>query len=157
MRATTIIALGALLAILMGCYCKRCYGQTLDLWDNDTVIDATEAAEFRRAFYDICNQELETAADILFRVATGSQIPTGTKTVTINTAQLNRWFNTNDNGSFVNRAYWQVGRLAIANKRPPRAIVVESCNSQAASKIPDATKRTRFLNRLDYLTSSEVD
>lgn len=152
-----VIVVTAMLVLLMGCYCKRCYGQTLDLWDNDTVIDATEAAEFRRAFYDICNQDLETAADILFRVAAGSQIPTGTKTVTINTAQLNRWFNTNDNGSFVNRAYWQVGRLAIANRRPPRPIVIESCTLQASTKIPDATKRTRFLNRLDYLTSSEVE
>ena len=157
MRATAIIALGALLAILLGCCCKRCYGQTLDLWDNDTVIDATEAAEFRRAFYDICNQDLETAADILFRVATGDGIPSGTATVTINSAQLNRWFNTANTTSFIDRAYWNTGRIAVQRKRPPRAIVVESCNSQAASKIPDATKRQRFLNRLNYLTSTEVD
>lgn len=157
MRVTAIITLGALLAIMLGCYCKRCYGQSLSLWNNDTVIDATEAAEFRRAFFDICNQDLETAADIIFKLATGASIPSGTATVTINSAQLNRWFNTADTTSFIDRAYWNTGRIAVQRKRPPRAIVVESCNSQAASKIPDATKRQRFFNRLDYLTSTEVD
>ena len=152
-----VIVVTVVLVLLMGCYCKRCYGQSLSLWNNDNVIDATEAAEFRQVFYDICNQDLETAADILFRVATGHGIPSGTATVTINSAQLNRWFNTDDTTSFIDRAYWNTGRIAVQRKRPPRAIVVESCNSQAASKIPNATKRQRFFNRLDYLTSTEVD
>lgn len=155
MKKVTVVT--ALLVLLMGCYCKRCYGQALSLWNNDTIINATEAAEFRQSFFDLCNYSLEDAFSVIFQVAAGSQIPTGTKTVAINTAQLNRWFNTNDNGSFVNRAYWQVGRLAIANRRPPRSIVIESCTLQAPAKIPDATKRTRFLSRLDYLTSSEVE
>lgn len=36
MKVTALIILGALLATMLGCCCKRCYGQTLDLWDNDT-------------------------------------------------------------------------------------------------------------------------
>lgn len=157
MKVTALITLGALLAIMLGCCCKRCYGQTLDLWDNDTVIDATEAAEFRRAFYDLCNQDLDTAAEILFRIATGENIPTGTATVTINNAQLNRWFNTADTTSFIDRAYWNTGRLHINRKTTPRPIVAESCISQANAKIPNATKRQRFLNKLDYITSSESE
>lgn len=151
------IVVTAMLVLLMGCYCKRCYGQSLSLWNNDNVINATEAAEFRRAFYDLCNQDLDTAAEILFRIATGENIPTGTATVTINNAQLNRWFNTADTTSFIDRAYWNTGRLHIKRKTTPRPIVAESCISQANAKIPDATKRQRFLNKLDYITSSESE
>lgn len=155
MKVTALITLGALLAIMLGCCCKRCYGQTLDLWNNDNVIDATEAAEFRQVFYDICNYSLEDAFSVIFRVAAGSQIPTGTKTVTINTAQLNRWFNTNDNGSFINRSYWFIGRDAVKKRQPPRSIVVESCTAQAPDKIVNTQQRQRFLDRISYLMNPE--
>lgn len=155
MKKVTVVTV--LLILLLGCYCKRCYGQALSLWDNDTIIDATEAAEFRRAFFDICNQDLEIAAHIIFKLATGASIPSGTATVSINNAQLNRWFNTADTTSFINRAYWNTGRLHINRKTTPRPIVTESCISQANAKIPDATKRQRFLNKLDYITSSESE
>lgn len=157
MKVTALITLGALLAIMLGCCCKRCYGQTLDLWDNDTVIDATEAAEFRRAFYDLCNQDLDTAAEILFRIATGENIPTGTATVTINNAQLNRWFNTSVNGSFINRSYWRSGLLSINARRPPRPIVAESFTAQAPTQINNETRRARLLKRMEFLTTTESD
>lgn len=155
MKVSAITTLGALLAILLGCCCKRCYGQSLSLWNNDTVINATEAAEFRQSFYDLCNYSLEDAFSVIFQVAAGSQIPTGTKTVTINTAQLNRWFNTNDNGSFINRSYWFIGRDAVKKRQPPRSIVVESCTAQAPDKIVNTQQRQRFLDRISYLMNPE--
>lgn len=155
MKKVTVVTV--LLILLMGCYCKRCYGQSLSLWDNDTIIDATEAAEFRRAFYDICNQDLETAADILFRVATGENIPSGTATVTINNAQRTRWFDTTDNGSFVNQAYWRSGLLSINARRPPRPIVAESFTAQAPTQINNETRRARLLKRMEFLTTPESE
>lgn len=153
MKKVTVVTV--LLILLLGCYCKRCYGQALSLWDNDTIIDATEAAEFRQSFYDLCNYSLEDAFSVIFQVAAGSQIPTGTKTVTINTAQLNRWFNTNDNGSFINRSYWFIGRDAVKKRQPPRSIVVESCTAQAPDKIVNTQQRKRFLDRISYLMNPE--
>jgi len=157
MKVTALITLGALLAIMLGCCCKRCYGQTLDLWDNDTVIDATEAAEFRRAFYDICNYSLEEASNILFKIATGANIPTGTTTVTINNAQRTRWFDTTDNASFINQAYWRSGLLSINARRPPRDIVAESFTAQAPTRINNETRRTRLLKRMEFLTTPESE
>lgn len=153
MKKVTVVTV--LLILLLGCYCKRCYGQALSLWDNDTIIDATEAAEFRQSFYDLCNYSLEDAFSVIFQVAAGSQIPTGTKTVTINTAQLNRWFNTSDNGSFINRSYWFIGRDAVKKRQPPRSIVVESCTAQAPDKIVNTQQRKRFLDRISYLMNPE--
>lgn len=152
-----VIVVTAMLVLLMGCYCKRCYGQSLSLWNNDNVINATEAAEFRRAFYDICNHSLEDAAGILFKVATGSNIPTGTATVTINNAQRTRWFDTTDNGSFVNQAYWRSGLLSINARRPPRPIVAESFTAQAPTQINNETRRARVLKRMEFLTTTESD
>lgn len=152
-----VIVVTAMLVLLMGCYCKRCYGQSLSLWNNDTVINATEAAEFRQSFYDLCNYSLEDAFSVIFQVAAGSQIPTGTKTVTINTAQLNRWFNTSDNGSFVNRAYWRSGLLSIKARRPPRPIVAESFTAQAPTQINNETRRARLLKRMEFLTTPESE
>lgn len=150
-----VIVVTAILVLLLGCYCRRCYGESLSLWNNDNVIDATEAAEFRQVFYDICNHSLEDAFSVIFQVAAGSRIPTGTKTVTINTAQLNRWFNTNDNGSFINRSYWFIGRDAVKKRQPPRSIVVESCTAQAPDKIVNTQQRQRFLDRISYLMNPE--
>lgn len=151
-KLVVVIVLGI---VLVGCYCRRCYGESLSLWNNDTVINATEAAEFRQSFYDLCNYSLEDAFSVIFQVAAGSQIPTGTKTVTINTAQLNRWFNTNDNGSFINRSYWFIGRDAVKKRQPPRSIVVESCTAQAPDKIVNTQQRQRFLDRISYLMNPE--
>lgn len=143
--------------VLMGCYCRKCYGESLSLWNNDNVIDATEAAEFRQVFYDICNNSLEDAAGILFKVATGSNIPSGTATVTINNAQRTRWFDTTDNGSFVNQAYWRSGLLSINARRPPRPIVAESFTAQAPTKINNETRRARLLKRMEFLTTPESE
>lgn len=152
------LVFGIVVVGLLGCYCKRCYGQAerLNQISNDLVVNATEAKEFKRVFLDLCNQDLEAAADMLFVIATGNQMPkAATATVAINTAQLNRWFNTTDQGSFLNRAYWQLGQVAVKKRQPARAIVAESCQAQAAGRIADATKRQRFLNRLDLVQSTE--
>lgn len=141
--------------VLVGCYCRKCYGESLSLWNNDNVINATEAEEFRHVFYDICNNSLEDAAGILFKVATGSNIPSGTATVTINNAQRTRWFDTTDNGSFINRSYWFIGRDAVKKRQPPRSIVVESCTAQAPDKIVNTQQRQRFLDRISYLMNLE--
>lgn len=152
-----VIVVTAMLVLLMGCYCKRCYGQSLSLWNNDNVIDATEAAEFRQVFFDICNYSLEDAANILFKVATGSNVPSGTTTVTINNAQRTRWFDTTDNGSFINQAYWRSGLLSINARRPPRDIVAESFTAQAPTRINNETRRTRLLKRMEFLTTPESE
>lgn len=152
-----IVVTGVLFVMLLGCYCRRCYGESLSLWNNDTVIDATEAAEFRRAFYDICNYSLEEASNILFKIATGANIPTGTTTVTINNAQRTRWFDTTDNASFINQAYWRSGLLSINARRPPRDIVAESFTAQAPTRINNETRRTRLLKRMEFLTTPESE
>lgn len=150
-----VIVVTAMLVLLMGCYCRRCYGQSLSLWNNDTIINATEAAEFRQCFYDLCNRSLEDAAGVMFQIAAGSKLPKGTETVAVNQAQLNRWFNTSDNGSFINRSYWFIGRDAVKKRQPPRSIVVESCTAQAPDKIVNTQQRQRFLDRISYLMNPE--
>lgn len=153
-KLVVVIVLGI---VLVGCYCRRCYGESLSLWNNDNVINATEAEEFRHVFYDICNNSLEEAANILFKIATGANIPTGTATVTINNAQRTRWFDTTDNASFINQAYWRSGLLSINARRPPRDIVAESFATQAKSQINNETRRTRLLKRMEFLTTPESE
>lgn len=149
------ICLVVVAVLMMGCVCRKCHSQAISLWDNDTVIDATEANEFRRCFYDLCNRSLEDAAEVMFQIAAGSKLPKGTETVALNQAQLNRWFNTNDNGSFINRSYWFIGRDAVKKRQPPRSIVVESCTAQAPDKIVNTQQRQRFLDRISYLMNPE--
>lgn len=152
-RAAIIILLGL---VLGGCWCKRCYGQASP-WVNDTVITATEAAEFRKVCEDMLNYDPAGLIDILFQVATNANIPTGTQTVNINTAQLNRWFNTADQGSFVSRACWRVGQVCIERRIPPRGEVDTAIRALAPLKISNQAKRERFLSKLDYLTGTSEE
>jgi len=144
-RVAFIIMLGA---VLGGCYCKRCHGET---WSNDLVIDATEAAEFKATVEDLWNYDAASVADLLFLIATGAEVPSGTATVAINDAQLNRWFNTSKQTSFVSRSYWRLGNAAVTRRIPLRSEVMDRVVEQAPARIESATRRERFLSRIDYL------
>lgn len=143
-----------ILILLAGCAatCPRCaHGQSV--WANDLVITATEAREFKQTVEDLLNHAADTVAETLFQVATGSNIPTGTHTVTLTTAQLNRWFSTADLGSFVSRVYWELGNRSVKLRLPFRAEVLDYAAEQAPSRINNETKRQRFLDRIEYLKS----
>ncbi len=152
-RAAILFLLGLMLG---GCWCKRCYGQASP-WTNDLVITSTEAAEFKHCCEDMLNSDPAELINILFRVATNSEIPSGTHTVTINNAQLNRWFNTADTGSFVSRTYWRVGQVSIDRKRIPRKEAEIEIRALAPLKISNQAKRERFLSKLDYLTGTSEE
>lgn len=137
--------------VLLGCYCKRCQGQSADL-----VIDATEAAEFRQTVLDIANEDPAALADILFVVATGNKLPSATQTVTVNQAQANRWFALADTGSFANRAWWKLGLISVDRRKTVRAFVYDKVSGLAVTKISNEAKRNRFLTQLQAIHQPEV-
>ncbi len=154
-RAAIVFLLGL---ILSGCWCKSCRGQTAGTpWVNDTVVTSTEAQEFRRTCEDLLNYDPAGLIEILFVVATGSAIPSGTQTVQINSAQLNRWFNTADTGSFVSRGYWRIGQVAVGRKIIPRKEAEIEIRALAPVKINNQAKRERFIAKLDYLTGTSEE
>lgn len=148
MRYITAILLTV---ILMGCYCKRCQGQSADL-----VINATEAQEFKQTALDLMNADPNGFLDILFLTASGAKIPTGTATVHVNQAQSNRWFNTDDMGSFFVRSTWKLGLDSVATRRNLRSPVYDSVVLLAPTKISNEAKRLRFLAQLQALHVPEA-
>ena len=143
-RAAIIIMLGVLLT---GCWCRDCHGQTA----NDLVIDATEVLEFRQTTEDLWNYDAASVANLIFVIATGAEIPTGTQTVTVNEAQYNRWFNLTNLVSFQSRAYWRLGEVAVTRRMTFRDSVMDHAVEQAPARIESATEREKFLSRIEYL------
>lgn len=148
-RAAILFLLGLGLS---GCWCKGCRGETVSPWANDLVITATEAKEFKDTVEDLWNLDASAAAGMLFVIATGAEIPSGTATVEINTAQLNRWFNTEAAGSCVSRIYWHLGKLAANRHMLLRHQVMEEAARQARRRIESPTAEARFISRLEILS-----
>lgn len=148
-RILIIVMLGM---VLSGCYCRRCSGS--EVWTNDLVIDATEAKEFRATVEDLWNRDASAVADMMFQIATGADIPTGTETVTINEAQLNRWFNTTKPASCISRIYWHLGKLALNHHTLLRDQVMTEAAKQASLRIESPTREARFITRLENLSAT---
>lgn len=121
------------------------------------VLDRTQSLEFKQAFIDYANSDLDGLADLVFLTAAGAAIPSNTATtVTVNQAQSNRWFKPTK-GSFYSDSTWAMGQSAIKRKTYPRAAVASSAISQATDRINNATVRARFLSRLSYLKNPTTE
>lgn len=146
-----LITLIVALAIIGCAACRRCQGQTptpTPIINEDLVITATEAAEFKAAIEDGWNLDASNMADLMFQIATNSKIPTGNQTVAINPAQLNRWFSSGK-GSAISMIYWRLGNVSINQKRAMRQPVIDACIRLATEKITNEARRARFMSQLE--------
>lgn len=149
--------LAILLAVLLiGCtQCKRCQGESLD-FGNDLVLNATESANFKQLLLGHANRDLDGFVNLLFLVATGSSIPTGNSTITINTAQWNRWLNKGDKGSFASKSIFNQINNSVKMKEPMlSSAYIADATSQATLHIANQAKRTRFLSLLNGIYGTE--
>lgn len=154
-----IFAVITLAVLLIGCACERCQGQTptpSPAINNDLIITSTEAKEFKQAIEDGWNRDPSGMANLMFMVATNSNIPTGTNTVTINNAQFNRWF-APDKGSAMSLIYWRLGNISINQKRPMRPYVINECFRLATYKISNEARRARFISQLGQIQSNSIE
>lgn len=128
--------------------------ETLD-FGNDLILNVTESANFRQLFIDYANRDLGGLANLIYYVATGNNIPTG-GTVTVNTAQWNRWLNKTDKNSFASKAIYNQLSISIRRKEPMLAApYILEATAQAALQLNTPAKRTRFINLLNSIYNKE--
>lgn len=168
MRKLTIVILGV---ILVGCYCRRCHGQAVNvdagvnvekilsatsvasLVNTDTTLSATESYVWQY----VCGHHLrlnpgdEPLLD-LHKTAFGA-----TGATTINTAQYNRWLNPSDKGSFLGLSAWKLTLRSMRTGEKFHPLIYSIAESLAPTAIKDTAKLKRYTDNLTRLQSPPED